>query len=175
MMRPLRRGASPEDEATPVVLPHVVIRACATGELTVTTDGQLVEPPPTGAWTRSRFGELLDLVTLDRTVAVRIEVHESDGSTFTDLIHTHRRTPAPAEEPPHPNGKHSARRRAEPVEVTGDGFLPGEQVLVAFVTTTTTATHSGQATTSIKPTQTRSGDVVLIGQNSGTVCIRRLS
>ncbi|MFV0461341.1 MAG: hypothetical protein ACK5MT_21515 [Actinomycetales bacterium] len=157
------------------MLPHLVIHVSESGELTAAVDGESVEPPPTGTWTRGRFGDLLDLVTAGRTVAVRVEVHESDGSTFTDLIHAHRRrTPPPAEEPAKTSGKHTARRRSEPIEVTGDGFVPGEQVVIAVVTAATAATNTGQATAAIRPKEARRGEVVLIGRVSGTVCVRRL-
>lgn len=171
----LRRDKGNESDAAPVVLPQVVVRASVSGELTASIDGAPVDPPPTGTWTRGRFGDLLDAVTCDRTVAVRVEVHESDGSVFTDLIHGRRRTPPPVEAAPKPTGKHSAPRRSEPVEVTGEGFVPGEQIAVAVVTETTAATDTGQASVAIKPKDVRAGEVVLIGRVSGTVCVRRLS
>ena len=37
-------------------------------------------------WTRATFGPLMDAITKDRTVAVRVEVRECDGSVFTDII-----------------------------------------------------------------------------------------
>lgn len=172
---PLQRGKGSEPETAPVVLPHLMIRVSDFGELTAIVDGKPVDPPPTGAWKRGQFGDLLDLVTHDRTVTVRIEVHESDGTTFTDLIRARRRTPPPIDQPTRASDKHTVRRRSTPVEITAEGFVPGEQVMVAVVTATTVATSTGCATAAVKPKEARDGEVVLIGRVSETVCIRRPS
>lgn len=77
----------------PVVLPHVVITVTGAGVLDVTVDDVAFPAPESGAWTRGTFGPLLEAITQDRTIAVRIEVRETDGSVFTDLIHARRPTP----------------------------------------------------------------------------------
>ncbi len=72
------------DEA-PVVVPHVIITVTGDGGLDVTVDGTPFPPPPDAPqWTRSTLGRLLDAITNDRTVTVRIEIRETDGSVFTD-------------------------------------------------------------------------------------------
>ena len=72
------------EDAPPVRLPHVVVTVDEPGTLRVTVDGiDLPAPEDEQSWTRARFADMLDLVTDDRRVAVRVEVHESDGSTFT--------------------------------------------------------------------------------------------
>src|SRR5699024_11148138 len=123
---PPRRG--PESEETPVVLPHAVITVTETGVLDVTVDGTDVPQPEDEAWTRSTFGPLLDVLTRDRTITVRIEVHESYGSVFTDVIRARRRTtPEPPEpEPEDQRGKRvksNTKRRPDLVEATGEGFV----------------------------------------------------
>lgn len=173
----LRRTArEPETDMVPVVLPHVVITVTETGELTATVDGEPFDPPPNGIWTRGTFGELLDAITHDRTITVRVEVHESDGTVFTDLIHAQRRpTPQPVEEPAQPTGKHADRKPRERVEVIGDGFAPGEDVAVALVVSHTKATDTGQARTDVDRKDARVAvEVVLIGRSSGTIRVRRL-
>ena len=81
----------------PVLLPHVVVTVAENGALDVTVDGAPYPPPrPESAWTRSTFGELLDAVTADRTVPVRIEV-ENDGSVFTDIVRARRPRSEPTE------------------------------------------------------------------------------
>lgn len=184
--KPPRRTPRPESEETPVVLPHAVITVTETGVLDVTVDGTDVPPPEGEAWTRSTFGPLLDVLTRDRAITVRIEVHESDGSVFTDVIRARRRTtPEPPEpEPEDQRGKHvksNTKRRPDLVEATGEGFVPGEDVAAAVIVCHTDATSTGHARTLLDRGRLRSllsdggGEVVLFGRISGTINVRRLS
>lgn len=177
--------AGRELSETPVVLPHVVITVTETGALDVTVDGTAFPPPESGAWTRSTFGPLLDEITEDRAVAVRIEVRETDGSVFTDLIHARRPTrPSPVEnEPEAQRGKHTKnkdRQRPELIEVTAEGFVPGEDIAVAVVASHTDATGTGHARALLDTAQfksalpDRTGEVILFGRVSGTTVVRRL-
>lgn len=173
----------PDGPSAPVVLPHVVISVTGAGTLDVTVDGAAFPPPESGAWTRSTFGPLLDAITQDRRVAVRIEVRETDGSVFTDIIHAQKPTPpGPAEtEPNEPRSKHSKRKRPELVEVTGEGFVPGEDVAVAVIASYADATGTGHARALLDTGPLKDlvrdgiGEVVLLGRVSGTVQVRRLS
>jgi len=45
------------------------------------------DPLNVGVSAADRIADLLDTLTLDRTRTIRVEVHEADGSTFTDIIH----------------------------------------------------------------------------------------
>ncbi|MCA1387300.1 hypothetical protein I6F34_41785, partial [Bradyrhizobium sp. BRP05] len=111
----------------------------------------------------------------------RVEVHESDGSTFTDLIHAIRRpapdplvelateAPAPGETPMEPATPEG------PVEVTADGFTAGEEITVALAIATTAATADGRARAQVDPSQTGAGEVLLVGRVSGTIAARGLS
>lgn len=66
--------------------------------MTVIYDGRDFPPPkPDAPWTRARFADLLDAISDHRTRTVRVEVHEFDGSAFTDIIHTARREQAIAD------------------------------------------------------------------------------
>lgn len=179
-----RRAPWPEPEQTPVVLTHVIISVTETGALDVTVDGAPYPPPQEGGtWTRSTFGALLDAITADRTIAVRVEVQESDGSVFTDIIRARRRTtpPPPKTDPEGQRGKRSKKAR-EPrlVEVTADGFVPGEDVAVAAIVSHTDATGTGAARTLLDAGQLGSllrdgtGEVVLFGRVSGATHVRRL-
>ncbi|MFC5273213.1 hypothetical protein [Brachybacterium sacelli] len=182
---PSRRGRrnTPPD-APPVVLPHVVITVTETGALEVTVDGAAFPAPAEGqVWTRGTLGALLDAITKDRTVAVRIEVRESDGTVFTDLIHARKPTPPqPAETKQRkPRGKHSKSKQVpELVEVTGEGFVPGEDIAVALVLAHTNATGTGHARALLDTSRLAglldddAGEVVLLGRVSGTVQVRRL-
>ncbi|WP_223881190.1 hypothetical protein [Nesterenkonia ebinurensis] len=180
-----RRRSTPPDEPPPVVLPHVVITVTQTGALDVAVDGATFPPPESGAWTRSTFGPLLDAITEDRRVAVRIEVRETDGSVFTDLIHARKPTPpTPAEaESKDPRGTRSKTRgkhAPDLVEVTGEGFVPGEDVAVAVIVSHIGATGTGHARALLDTAQFKSalregtGEVILFGRVSGTTVVRRL-
>ena len=173
-----RRATWQDPSEAPVVLAHAVIRVTETGSL----DGTPFPPPHSGAWTRSSFGALLDTITHDRTTAARIEVHETDGSTFTDIIHARRRTTADRPiDTPKDNGKHPERHR-EPdlIEVTAEGFVPGEDIAVAVIVAHTDATGTGSARALLDKHQLPAllddgvGEVVLFGRVSGTVEVRRL-
>lgn len=184
-----RRATGPEPEETPVVLPHAVIIVTETGALDVTMDGADVPPPEGEAWTRGAFGSLLDVLTRDRTITVRIEVHESDGTVFTDVVRARRRTrPEPpdidavteAEDERGTPIKSRTRRGPELVEVTGEGFVPGEDVAAAVIVSHTDATHTGHARALLDRGRLRSllpdggGEVMLFGRISGTIHVRRL-
>lgn len=183
---PPYRTTPHQSEGAPVVLPHVVITVTETGAMDVTVDGTDFPPPSQGeTWTRSTFGTLLDAITADRTITVRIEVRETDGTVFTDIIRGRRRTPAPADaEPGEPvlvRGKHTTKPRGPaPAEVTGDGFVPGEDVAVAVIVSHTDATGTGHARTLLDLDRLRPvlrdgpGEVVLLGRVSGTLHVRRL-
>ena len=171
-----------EHEA-PVDLPNVVVTVAADGTLIAVVDGVAHPQSAAGAWTRATFGSLMDEITKDRTVSVRVEVRECDGGVFTDIIHARERTPPvrAAEQAPVP-GTRRGRRAATPrplrlMEVEGQGFVPGEDVAVAVIVSHTDAAHTGSARAlvdldDLPPDAT--GEVVLFGRISGTTAIRRL-
>lgn len=179
-----RRTTWQEPAEAPVMLPHVVVTVAENGTLDVSVDGAPFPPPQQGqAWTRSTFGELMDTVTVDRTIAVRIEVRESDGTVFTDVIHVRKpKLAEPAEtKPQEQRGKHTkTKHMPELVEVTGEGFVPGEHISVAVVVVHTDATGTGHARALIDIDRLAPvlaggpGEVVLLGRVSGTLHIRRL-
>ena len=183
-----RRPAGLEPSQSPVALPHVVITVTGTGALHVAVDGAPFPPPAADTqWTRSTFGALMDAITEDRTIAVRIEVREVDGSVFTDIIRIRTRRPTPPL-PPEQGAEHATRRsrrtHARPavglVEVTGDGFVPGEDVAVAVIVAHTDTGSSGAVRSLLDVGQIDAvlrdgtGEVLLFGRVSGTIQVRRL-
>jgi hypothetical protein len=162
----------------PVVLPHVVMTVAADGSMAVTVDGQEYPPPQFAPpWTRASFAPIVDGLLGERACPLRVEVHESDGTAFTDII-----TPRPRRVPqPDPLASAEAAPPArvvpQVVEVTGEGFIPGEDIAVGVVTGHSDADGDGvvralltgdQAATS--PT----GEVILLGRVSGVVVVGRL-
>lgn len=188
-----RHTPRPSQSGPPVELRHVSIAVTETGALDVTVDGAVFPAPEngpeSGAWTRGTFGALLDAVTEDRTVTVRIEVRESDGTVFTDIIHARRPTTTPAPAPdetetsdvaPAKRARHG-KNRPELVEVTAEGFVPGEDVAVAVIVSHTDATGTGHVRALLDTGRLTdvladgTGEVVLLGRVSGTVQVWRLS
>lgn len=179
-----RTGKHTAPEPVQAVLPHVRVTVSETGGLSVTIDGTDYPPPPRGEWTRGTFADLLDAVTENRSIGVRIEVREVDGSVFTDLIQPRTRTrpakPEPATEPAAEPAR-TVRKKKGPalVEVTADGFLAGEDVAVAIIVSHTDATN-GRARALLDLNQLPSApggrrDVLLFGRISGTTHIEALS
>lgn len=165
----------------PVVLPLLVVIVTETGALEVSLDGANFPPPDDEqAWTRRSFGRLLDAATREREVSVRVEVHETDGTSFTDLIPAKpRRTPAPEPESESESAPSVEDERARPglVEVTAGGFVAGEDVDACLVLTSSDATGDGTARVLLDPASlpTGTGMVLLVGRISGHVHAQDLS
>ena len=176
-----RRSTTTDDEnMAPVELPHVLVTVADDGTLAATVDGTHFEKSGASAWTRATFGPLMDAITKDRTIAVRVEVRESDGSVFTDILRTRkpRRAVAPSETPaPETRRSRHARRVPRLAEVTAEGFVPGEDVAVATIVSHTDATGTGEARALIDLDDLPDGthEVILLGRISGTLTVRRLT
>ena len=172
-----------QEPEVPVDLPNVVVTVAADGTLTAAVDGIAHPQPSAGAWTRATFGPLMDEITKDRTVSVRVEVRECDGGVFTDIIHARKPTPPvrvteQESVPVTRRGRRVATPRAlRLMEVDGEGFVPGEDVAVAVIVSHTDAAHTGTARALVDlddlPTGA-TGEVILFGRISGTTAIRRL-
>lgn len=167
----------------PVDLPNVVVTVAADGTLTAAVDGIAHPQPAAGAWTRATFGALMDEITKDRTISVRVEVRECDGGVFTDIIHARKRTPpVRVTEQESVPGTRRGRRVATPralrlMEVDGEGFVPGEDVAVAIIVSHTDATGAGTARALVDLDDLphgATGEVILFGHISGTTSVRRL-
>ena len=161
-------------------MPHLVLDVHDDGTLTATLDTRPVDPPDgVSAW--AMFAQIIDHATGDRTIAVRVTVHESDGTTFTDILPAAKR-PAPepvAEEKSEPRRAVKRQRGADPISVDGgDGVIAGEDVAVALIAAHTDATPDGRARALLDPAvvaAARAGEVVLVGRVSGTIAVRSLS
>lgn len=165
------------DVPAPVSVSLLLLVVHEDGTLAAILD-QVPVAPPVGveAWRRSMFGQIVDQVTNGREVPVRVEVRESDGTSFTDILPAAKRTPKHAPEPPKPAKK---SRPADPILVDGgDGFIAGEDVAVAIITGHTDASHEGHVRALLDPktiTATEATEVLLVGRVSGAVAIRGLS
>ena len=170
----------------PIVVPVVEFTITADGAMTVTVDGRPYLPEPFApGWRREAFPTILDALTARYRSPLRVQVHEADGSTFTDIITPPRerptpkpweaRAPAPAPvavvSPPVP--------AAQPVlhQVAGSGFVAGEDVAVAIIHAHTDASGDGTARALLTAEQAAlavTGEVILLGRISCTVTVGRL-
>lgn len=143
----------------PVVLSVVHVAIDAEGVLAVNVDG--VPHGSEQTRTRGDLRAVIDEITSDLGAPVRVEVHEADGSTFTDVATPLTPAPAAAEQPPTP----------PPPALAGAGFQPGEEVALAYVVVRQNADAEGNASLNLPPAllaATRGG-LVLLGMSSRTV------
>jgi len=139
----------------PVVMPLVEVVVNDTGFLDVRLDRQPYAAD--GTVTRDDLANVVKSIADDLGAPVRVEVHESDGNTFTDIV-----TPRPRPT------EHRAADHA-PTE-TADGFLPDEEVSIAVILGR--HQHGVDQLENLLPPALLSahrGNVVLLGRTSGTV------
>ncbi|MFT8986999.1 MAG: hypothetical protein ABF966_02040 [Bifidobacterium psychraerophilum] len=159
--------------STPVTIPLVVLTVHRNGTITVTRDGTVLPPPAHSTWRRSSLPEIIEAASERRTVPVWVEVHETDGTSFTDLF------PAQPEPRHHEPAATPKPRHAAPdpqlTEMRADGFVPGEDIAIAPITGHIDAGKDGTVQALIDPTEHPGvTEVVLVGRVSGTLAVRRL-
>ena len=143
----------------PVVLSVVHVAIDAEGVLAVDVDGVPRESEQDR--TRGDLRAVIDEITSDLGAPVRVEVHEADGSTFTDVATPPTPAPAAAEQPPTP----------PPPALAGAGFQPGEEVALAYVVARQSADEDGKAAINLPPALVNAAQsgLVLLGLSSLTV------
>jgi hypothetical protein len=144
----------------PVVLSTVHVDISADGHLLIDIDGEPhAEDRP---YVRGDLRSVLDGITADLGTAVRVEVHEADGTTYADIA-----------TPPHTDDVDlsDAVTPARQPGLSGSGFHPGEEVAVAYVLCSLTADAQGQTTVRLPPMLlARHGHrLVLIGLTSAAL------
>lgn len=144
----------------PVVLSTVRFEVDAEGRLKVNVDGQPYAEDR--RLSRADLRSVVDEISASLRTAVRVEVHEADGTTYSD-IETPTENAAPVATEPEPEAATPA--------LAGVGFRPGEQVALAYVVARQEADANGNAAINLPPallTATRHG-LVLLGLTSMTV------
>jgi len=164
---------SANPQLLPVSLPLAIVTVGEAGTARVTLDGANFAPPaPAEAWNRAQFRELLDALTQERECTIRIELHEFDGSVFTDIVHVARQERGTAKDQS-PSATRRARHRPthQLIEVTGSGFVPGEDVTVALSVSSAEGSADGSARAVIDLSQLmdRRSEILLIGRISGVI------
>lgn len=162
----------------PVALPLAVVTVNERGDMDVSYGGDDFPPPaPDLPWSRARFGDLLDAISAHRTRTVRVEVHEFDGSVFTDIVHAVRNELATTEVE-QPSMMRRARHRPthQLFKITGSGFIPGEDVTVALGVSSAEGSADGSARGLVDLSQLvdHRSEVLLIGRVSGVIVSERL-
>ncbi len=158
----MRRRASRPTRAVPVVLPRVEVRIAPGGNLSITVDREPYAIPanvvPAG---RPALARVLDDITSLLGSPARVQVHEADGTVFTDII-----TCRPA---PTAGGSQAVEPR--PTRPAAGAFVPSEEVAVAIVVTQAAADGSGSARVRLPAAlmAKQRGAVMLVGRTSGAV------
>lgn len=139
----------------PVVMPLVEVVVNDDGFLDVRLDREPYAAD--GTVTRDDLASVVKSIADDLGAPVRVEVHESDGNTFTDIV------------TPKPRSTERSAADQTPAEAV-DGFLPDEEVSIAVIL--------GRHHHGVDPLENRlppallaahRGNVVLLGRTSGTV------
>jgi hypothetical protein len=141
----------------PIVLSAVHVDISANGNVAVAVDG---EPYAVDRHLgRAELRSVLDEITTDLGTAVRVEVRESDGTTYSDIA-TPPDFPAPASEEPQPPTMTPA--------LAGAGFHPGEEVALAYIVGRQLADSDGNASINLPPALLAAthGGLLLLGLGS---------
>lgn len=157
----------------PAVLPLVQVRISDGGLLDVTIDQSSYATDPSS--TREDLHRVLDQITRELASPVKLEIHEPDGSVFTDIITPNPRPAVHAESQTPPTGRANVSTILG--EVAGDGFLPHEEVATAVVVAQQTAQADGTTRLRLPPALLagRPGSVVLFGRTSGALAVSSAS
>lgn len=168
-----RRGDRAGGMHVPVVMPLVDVAVDEQGYLSVCLDREPYSAD--GALTRGDLHRVLDEIATDLGTAIRVEVHEADDSTFTDIItpRTDLVTGAVAASPSVPFPDRVARHAlASAFGISADGFTAGEMVEVCVVVAHQVADDDGTAQLRLPPALLDAHpQVVLLGRTSGVVAL----
>lgn len=152
--------------------------------MSVLVDGEMFVSGPID---RTALGQMLSAIAEQHASPVRVELTDTAGRVFADIIHppTRRSTfapPLPASTPlPEPlaaiASPITAVRTASPpslLEVTGEGFVPGEDIEIATILTSSSADPNGRGRglldLELLPDGVRG--LILFGIVSGTIIVR---
>jgi hypothetical protein len=145
----------------PAVLPQVLATIDHIGRAHVSVDGI---GRPEGPVERDELGKVLTSLAEQAGGPVRVEIREPDGSRYADILQ-----PQPARPDDPPSTEESDPPSGQAV-LAGDGFLPGEPVLVAVVARTVVADADGTVSLPVAPRMPRKVDeLILLGTSSATI------
>lgn len=149
---PYRREERPSLQVPPV-LPQVTVAVDEAGHLDVHLDAE----PYAAAKTleRSDLQRIIAAIATDLASPVRVEVHETDGAVFTDIITPDDQPPIEDPAPEHPPAADA---------FTATGFTPHEPVVVAVIVAHETADATGTVTVHLPPSllATHAGKLLVV-------------
>lgn len=152
--------------AVPAVLPEVVVTMDDTGQARIVVDGNdrgRIEHVGT-SFHRRELGTVLAAVATQVRSPIRVEVREADGSCYADILQPRTAEPGAADDE-----AASITAKKGPM-LRGEGFLPGEPILVAVVTTRIAADADGTVRLPIPSgAPRRVEELILFGTGSGTI------
>lgn len=146
----------------PVTFKVVTVLVDNDGTLAVAIDG--VPHMEGRQLRRSDLGQVVEEIACEADEPVRVEVHENDGTTYTDIVLPPRPDAVQADlDPP--------VHRPAGSGITGGGFIPGEKVAIAYVLARQDADREGTATLRLPPAvlRARTEHLVLVGLDSGLI------
>ncbi len=143
----LPAAASPAP--VPVVLPQVLVQVHSDDHVVLTVDGLTLPGAPIR---RAQLGAAFAQLATRLGSAFRVEIRESDGSVYADII-----SPPPPRSPFAPPAD-ALPTPAQPrlIAFTVAGFAPGEDVALALVIRHTSASLDGSARAFLDTDETRS-------------------
>lgn len=145
----------------PVVMPLVEVTVDKDGCLDVLLDREPYSAD--GALGRDDLKRVLNEIAANLGTPVRVEVHEADDSTFTDIITPPGQVAASAPAPEH-------KALASAFGISGEGFTAREQVEVCVVVARLIADEDGAAQLRLPPALLADHpSVALVGRSSGAV------
>lgn len=158
-------------QAVPAVLPEVVITVDANGRARISVDGVAHDRASAASVGRPELGRVLAEIAERAGSPVRVEIHEPDGVRYADILQPRPTNPPGSGQEPGGRGHATG-----PAAVLGEGFRPGETVLVALIAVTMLADRRGTVRLPNPPKVPRNAaDVLLLGTTSGTILRRGVS
>ncbi len=149
------------------------------GTVRVLVDGRPLPTTPVHRW---ELGRVLSVLA-EQHGRLRVELTDRTGRVFVDALDPPA-SPVPAAQPtsagtmpgPPQSPPVDCGRQPELMDVSGEGFVPGEDVLVAVVIQSSSAGPGGRARGLIDPSLLPDGvrGVVLLGAVSGTLHVEYL-
>lgn len=164
-----RRRKRATDHPLPTTIPIVVAEVDERDRVSVQVDGVLFTREPIG---RAAFGSLLDEILRKRGTTLRVQVHEADGASYTDLLTPPTRGEQDAVPTDTRTEDVAAVEGSALLEVTGAGFVPGEEVAVAPVLVHASARGDGTMR-SLVELDRPVAELLIYGRVSGTIHVIR--
>jgi hypothetical protein len=153
-------------KANPEQLPQAVITIGEDSTITATVDGELFLAGPID---QDLIGHVIASIAEQHGGPVHVEICEPDGTNHTDIVTPPRPTPPDAHSQAAPDI--AMKPAPELLELTGEGFIPGEDVAIAVILRHSSARADGRARRLVDRREAPGGitDVILFGTISGTL------